>query len=89
MRLYSLDSLGLELARGAQPEAEITELRERVSRELDLLPRRERDAVSAWAGLSGESCRAVARRYRKRPQTVCNWASAAVKRLRPRLEAYR
>ena len=51
-----------------------------------LLERREQDALAARAGISGESCREVAKRYGKCPQTVCNWASNAACKLRPRLE---
>jgi DNA-directed RNA polymerase specialized sigma24 family protein len=89
MRLYSLDSLKLDPQLEAEDPAEIAELRECVVQELERLSPRERDALSAWAQLSGESCRSVAKRYGKSPQTVCNWASAAITRLRPRLEAFR
>jgi DNA-directed RNA polymerase sigma subunit (sigma70/sigma32) len=50
------------------------------------LERREQDALAARAGISGESCRDVAKRYGVCPQTVCNWASNAAYNLRPRLE---
>jgi DNA-directed RNA polymerase specialized sigma24 family protein len=89
MTLFSLDSLALEPAREDPTEAEATELRELVDRELRRLPKREREAVSAKAGLSGESCRTVARRYGTSPQTVCNWATAAIVKLRPKLEGCR
>ncbi len=89
MTMYSLNPLRLDSAPEAQHDVETAELRELIIQEFGRLSRRERDAVSAWARLSGESCRSVARRYGTSPQTVCNWAAAAIKKLRPRLEAFR
>lgn len=89
MKLYSLDALEMDPGREAQPQMETAELREIVARELGRLSQRKRDALSARARLSGESCRSVARRYGTSHQTVCNWAAAAINELRPRLEAFR
>jgi DNA-directed RNA polymerase specialized sigma24 family protein len=86
--LSSLHSPGLDPAREASSVIEGDELREAVARELARLSPGEREAVSAWAGVSGESCRSVARRYGVSPQTVSNWAAAAIERIRPKLEVY-
>ncbi len=65
---------------------EAGEISKLVWNSFSLLKRQEQDALAARAGISGESCRDVAKRYRKCPQTVCNWASNAACKLRPRLQ---
>ena len=45
------------------------------------LPQREQEALEAYARVSGESCRAVAKRYGVSPQAVCNWAEKACQKL--------
>lgn len=57
-----------------------------VAREFARLPQREKEAVEAYAGVSEDSCRTVARRRRVSTQTVCNWAKAGIAKLRPQLE---
>jgi hypothetical protein len=89
MTLFSLESLRLDPAQHRPPEVEEIEICELVASELVRLPAHERDAITAYARLSHESCRAVARRYGRSPQTICNWASAAIKKLRPKLERCR
>jgi DNA-directed RNA polymerase specialized sigma24 family protein len=88
MKLYSLESLALDPPLATDNTAEIEELRECIAEQLRRLSPRERDALSAWARVSGESCRDVAERYGKSPQTVCNWAGSAIRKLRPKLEAH-
>ena len=88
MKLYSLQSLRLDPPLDVDDPGEIAELRECVAQQLERLPARQRDAVSAWTHLSGESCRSVAKRHGVSPQTVCNWAAAAIARLRPALEGH-
>jgi DNA-directed RNA polymerase sigma subunit (sigma70/sigma32) len=89
MKLCSLESLALEAPRAAENTAEIAELRECIAEQLRRLSPHEQDALRAWARVSEESCRAVAKRYRTSPQTVCNWAASAMRKLRPKLEAHR
>jgi DNA-directed RNA polymerase specialized sigma24 family protein len=89
MTLYSLESLKVDPALEPQTEADTAELRESVATELLRLSPREREAVGAWARISGESCRAVARRHGTSPQTVSNWAASAVEKLRAKLEVHR
>lgn len=79
MTLYSLDSLAIEPLDNTRISAlEENEILSLVHRELTAI---ERDSLLALAGVSGESCRAVARRYGVSPQTVCNRATAAKRRL--------
>lgn len=82
--LYSLDSIRVAPLATEGSEAEQAELREIIQREIRRLPAKERDAILALARVSGESCRTVAKRYGKTPQTVCNWAASAAAKLRPR-----
>lgn len=91
MTLFSLESLRLDPQpeRLRPPEFETAEVRERITAELRRLPKREREAVTAYAGVSDESCRELAMRYGISPQTACNWAVAAIKKLRPKLEGCR
>ena len=84
--VYSLHSIGFDLGTEGLPEVELNEVRTIIIRELNRLPLREREALAAVAQVSDESCRDLAKRYRKCPQTVCNWASTAARKLRPRLE---
>lgn len=89
MRLYLLESLRCDRPREAQNAVEIAELRECLDQQLRRLPPRERDALEAKARLTEETCRSVARRYGASPQSACNWAACAIKKLRPKLEAHR
>ncbi len=86
--LQSLQSLGTDFKDEARYALESFELRDLVARELMRLPQREREAITALAGLSTESCRSVARKHGVSAQTVSNWAKEAQRKLRPKLEAY-
>lgn len=88
MTLFSLDSLGFEKPAPDGLDSDDLELLEGIQRELRNLPLREREAISALAGVSNESCRDVARRYGKCPQTVCNWASNAKRKLKRKLRRF-
>lgn len=86
MRFYSLQALGVEKSDDPEFQIEREEIKDIMDRELAALPARERDAIIGLAGLYGSSCRSVARQYAVAPQTASNWAAAAGKKLRPRLE---
>ena len=82
---FSLHSLLFDPPAPHSEEAEQIEIRQKIIRELQRLPsangKLSRPGGSQWRDLS-----AMARRYRRCPQTVCNWADAAAAKLRPRLE---
>lgn len=86
MKLYSLQACEVEKTVEPSSEIEGEERRRLLWDALATLPPWERDALVGKAGLEGNSCRAVARRYGVCPQTACNWAAAAAKKLRPLLE---
>jgi DNA-directed RNA polymerase specialized sigma24 family protein len=66
--------------------AERQEILEIMARELARLPQHEKEAVEAKSGVSGDSCRTIARRRGVCAQTVCNWAKSGFAKLRPQLE---
>jgi RNA polymerase sigma factor (sigma-70 family) len=86
--LFSLNALNLNTPSDLEMTAEQDEVRNAVNRELQRLPRRQREAILGWAHVDGDSCRAVADRHGVSVQTVCNWASKAMTALRPRLEGF-
>ncbi len=67
---------------------EANEIRQIVRRRFQELPALERDAVAALLRISDESCREVAKRYKKWPQTIYNRANSALLQLRSQLGAY-
>jgi DNA-directed RNA polymerase specialized sigma24 family protein len=89
VRAVPLSNLTQDFPTGDEEQSNREEVARAIHDQLARLPRREREAVEARTGLSGESCRTVAKRYRTCVQTVCNWASAAEAKLRAALGDYR
>lgn len=87
LRAIPLSELPVEPTSAEDDRLEDEDVRQ-IRDHLAKLPAHERDALEARARLSDRSCRAVAKSYNVSPQTVCNWADAAERKLRPVLEGF-
>lgn len=62
------------------------EVEQVVRDQLSKLPTHEREALLARTRYTDQSCRSIAANYGVSAQTICNWAEAAERKLRPVLE---
>ncbi len=62
------------------------EIEQVVRDQLAKLPTHEREALQARTRYTDQSCRSIAANYGVSAQTICNWADAAERKLRPILE---